>query len=137
MVAFPVRIASMVAFPVKLRLYLHLLVDVLSLVDVLAVEVLHVYDFGLHRNESRLVPVVLVVPALRVAVPWSLLLVLGVAVPSCLFLGVAWSVRVERSVGVGLARPRPRLQGVATALVLRNLLPVRGLSPRWLRPLVP
>ena len=137
MVASPVRIASMVAFPVKLRLYLHLLVDVLSVVDVLAVEVLHVYDSGLHRNESRLVPVVLVVPALRVAVPWSLLLVLGVAVPSCLFLGVAWSVRVERSVGVGLARPRPRLQGVATALVLRNLLPVRGLSPRWLRPLVP
>ena len=127
----------MVAFSVKLRLYLHLLLDVLSLVHVLAVEVLHVYDFGLHRNESRLVPVVLVVPALRVAVPWSLLLVLGVAVPSCLFLGVAWSVRVERSVGVGLARPRPRLQGVATALVLRNLLPVRGLSPRWLRPLVP
>ena len=137
MVASPVGNASMVAFSVKLRLYLHLLLDVLSLVHVLAVEVLHVYDFGLHRNESRLVPVVLVVPALRVAVPWSLLLVLGVAVPSCLFLGVAWSVRVERSVGVGLARPRPRLQGVATALVLRNLLPVWGLSPRWLRPLVP
>ena len=81
MVALPVRIASMVAFPVKLRLYLHLLVDVLPVVDVLAVEVLHVYDSGLYRNESRLVPVVLVVPALRVAVPWSLLLVLGVAVP--------------------------------------------------------
>ena len=71
----------MVAFSVKLRLYLHLLLDVLSLVHVLAVEVLHVYDFGLHRNESRLVPVVLVVPALRVAVPSSLLLALGVAVP--------------------------------------------------------
>ena len=74
------------------------------------------------------------VPALRVAVPWSLLLVLGVAVPSCLFLGVAWSVRVERSVGVGL-RPRPRLQGVAVALVVGG--PVWGLTPRWLRPLVP
>ena len=78
----PMRIASMVAFPVKFRLYLHLLVDVLPVVDVLAVEVpLDVYDSGLYRNESRLVPVVLVVPALRVAVPWSLLLVLGVAVP--------------------------------------------------------
>ena len=79
----------MVAFPVKLRMYLHLLVDVLPVVDVLAVEVLHVYDSGLYRNESRLVPVVLVVPALGVAVPWSLLwslllvlvVVLGVAVP--------------------------------------------------------
>ena len=81
MVASPVGNAYMVAFSVKLRLYLHLLLDVLSLVHVLAVEVLHVYDFGLHRNESRLVPVVLVVPALRVAVPWSLLLVLGLAVP--------------------------------------------------------
>ena len=48
MVALPVRIASMVAFPVKLRLYLHLLVDVLPVVDVLAVEVLlDVYDSGL------------------------------------------------------------------------------------------
>ena len=81
MVASPVSDASMVAFPVKLRLYLHLLVDVLPVVDVLAVEVLHVYDSGLYRNESRLVPVVLVVPALRVAVPSSLLLALGVAVP--------------------------------------------------------
>ena len=78
----PMGFASMVAFPVKFRLYLHLLVDVLPVVDVLAVEVLlDVYDSGLYRNESRLVPVVLVVPALRVAVPWSLLLVLGVAVP--------------------------------------------------------
>ena len=88
----------------------------------------------------------MVVPALGVAVPWCLLLVLVVVlgVPPALSLGVAWSsvgvawsVRVERSVGVGLARPRPRLQGVAAALVLRNLLPVWGLSPRWLRPLVP
>ena len=140
MVALPVRIASMVPFPVKLRLYLHLLLDVLSLVHVLAVEVLHVYDFGLHRNESRLVPVVLVVPALRVAVPWSLLLVLGVAVPSCLFLGVAWSVRVERSeqciVAKG-ARPRPRLQGVAVValLVVRKRLPVWGGSPRGIQTL--
>ena len=46
MVALPVP--SMVAFPVKLRLYLHLLVDVLPVVDVLAVEVLlDVYDSGL------------------------------------------------------------------------------------------
>ena len=78
----PMRIASMVAFSVKFRLYLHVLLDVLAVVDVLAVEVLlDVYESGLYRQESRLVPVVLVVPALRVAVPWSLLLVLGVAVP--------------------------------------------------------
>ncbi len=36
----PMRIASMVAFPVKFRLYLHLLVDVLAVVDALAAEVL-------------------------------------------------------------------------------------------------
>ena len=75
------RIASMVAFPVKFRLYLHFLVDVLAVVNVLAVEVVLVYESGLYRQESRLVPVVLVVPALRVAVPSSLFLVLGVAVP--------------------------------------------------------
>ena len=82
----PMRIASMVAFPVKFRLYLHLLVDALAVVDVLAVEVLlDLCESELYRQESRLVPVVLVVPALGVAVPWSLLLVLvvvlGVAVP--------------------------------------------------------
>ena len=79
-------LSSMVAFPVKFRLYLHLLVDVLAVVDVLAAQVLlDVYESGLYRQESRLVPVVLVVPALGVAVPWSLLLVLvvvlGAAVP--------------------------------------------------------
>ena len=40
MVAFPVRIASMVAFPVKFRLYLHVLVAVLAVLDVLAVDLL-------------------------------------------------------------------------------------------------
>ena len=90
--AQPMRIPSMVSFPVKFRLYRHVLVDVLAVVNVLAVEVvLLVYESGLYRQESRLVPVVLVVPALRVAVPSSLLLVLGVAVPSSLspVLGVA------------------------------------------------
>ena len=79
--AQPMRRASMVSF----RLYRHVLVDVLAVVNVLAVEVvLLVHETGLHRQESRLVLVALVVPALRVAVPWSLLLVLGVAVPSSL-----------------------------------------------------
>ena len=36
----PMRIASMVAFPVKFRLYLHVLVDVLAVVDALAVDLL-------------------------------------------------------------------------------------------------
>ena len=84
--AQPMRKASMVSF----RQYRH--VDVLAVVNVLAVEVvLLVHETGLHRQESRLVLVALVVPALRVAVPWSLLLVLGVAVPSSLSpaLGVA------------------------------------------------
>ena len=66
-------VASMVAFPVKFRLHLHVLVDVLAVVEC-------VYHGRLYRNESRLV-LVLVVPALRVAVPSSLLLALGVAVP--------------------------------------------------------
>ena len=72
--AQPMRSASMVSF----RLYRHVLVDVLAVVNVLAVEVvLLVHETGLHRQESR----AKVVPALRVAVPSSLLLVLGVAVP--------------------------------------------------------
>ena len=82
----PMRSAAMVSF----RLYRH--VDVLAVVNVLAVEVvLLVHETGLHRQESRLVLVALVVPALRVAVPSSLLLVLWVAVPSSLSpaLGVA------------------------------------------------
>ena len=82
------RSAAMVSF----RLYCHVLVDVLAVVNVLAVEVvLLVHETGLHRQESRLVLVALVVPALRVAVPSSLLLVLWVAVPSSLSpaLGVA------------------------------------------------
>ena len=40
MVASPVGNASMVAFSVKFRLYLHVLLDVLAVVDVLAVDVL-------------------------------------------------------------------------------------------------
>ena len=85
--AQPMRSASMVSF----RLYRHVLVDV-PVVNVLAVEVvLLVHETGLDRQESRLVLVALVVPALRVAVPSSLLLVLWVAVPSSLSpaLGVA------------------------------------------------
>ena len=38
--AQPMRIPSMVSFPVKFRLYLHVLVDVLAVVDALAVDVL-------------------------------------------------------------------------------------------------
>ena len=46
----PMRIASMVSFPVKFRLYLHFLVDVLAVVNVLEVEVLlDVYESGLYR----------------------------------------------------------------------------------------
>ena len=79
--AQPMPSASMVSF----RLYRHVLVEVLAVVNVLALEVvLLVHETGLHTQESRLVLVALVVPALRVAVPWSLLLVLGVAVPSSL-----------------------------------------------------
>ena len=65
----------MVAFPVQFRLYLHgrkeasKMPPLLLVVDVLAVDVLVVVkESGLYRKDSRMVPVVLVVPALGVAV---------------------------------------------------------------------
>ena len=112
MVAFPVRIASMVAFPVKFRLYLPAgelgvmkepdreasrMPPLLLVVDVLVVDVLVVVkEPGLHREASSMVPVVLVVPALGWpldALLGCLLLVLVVVlgVPPALSVGVAWS----------------------------------------------
>ena len=107
----PMCIASMVAFPVKFRLYLPAgevrgvvkepdreasrMPPLLLLVDVLVVDVLVVVEEpGLHREASSMVSVVLVVPALG----WPLDALLG-----CLLLVLVVVLGVPPALSAGVA----------------------------------